>query len=77
MIRLPGGRKRSERLMKIHSFSNFTNTADNPLDEDGNEITAKKEPPAADETKPTYYAFIKELYFFQSGEIRLLKTGCY
>ncbi|KAI3666865.1 hypothetical protein L6452_41904 [Arctium lappa] len=39
--------------MKIHSFSNITNTADNPLDEDGNEIVAKKEPPAANETKPS------------------------
>ncbi|KAI3734847.1 hypothetical protein L6452_14327 [Arctium lappa] len=38
MIRLPGGRKRSERLMKKNSFSNYMNTADNPLDEDGNEI---------------------------------------
>ncbi|KAI3770130.1 hypothetical protein L6452_01252 [Arctium lappa] len=35
MIRLPGGRKRSERLIKKNSFSNYMNTADNPLDEDG------------------------------------------
>ncbi|KAI3667244.1 hypothetical protein L6452_42293 [Arctium lappa] len=42
MIRLPGGRKRSERLMKKNSFSNYMNTADNPLDEDGNEIKSMK-----------------------------------
>ncbi|KAI3757919.1 hypothetical protein L6452_05463 [Arctium lappa] len=38
MIRLASGRKRSERLMKKNTFSNFTNTSENPLDEDGNEI---------------------------------------
>ncbi|KAI3672981.1 hypothetical protein L6452_39086 [Arctium lappa] len=42
MIRLPGGRKRSERLMKKNSFSNYMNTTDNPLDEDGNEIKSMK-----------------------------------
>ncbi|KAI3771075.1 hypothetical protein L6452_02228 [Arctium lappa] len=41
MIRLPGGRKRSERLMKKNSFSNYMNTTENPLDEDGNEIKYK------------------------------------
>ncbi|KAI3735711.1 hypothetical protein L6452_15221 [Arctium lappa] len=41
MIRLPGGRKRSERLMKKNSFSNYMNTTENPLDEDGNEIKQK------------------------------------
>ncbi|KAI3718273.1 hypothetical protein L6452_19137 [Arctium lappa] len=41
MIRLPGGRKRSERLMKKNSFSNYKNTTENPLDKDGNEIRPK------------------------------------
>ncbi|KAJ9535943.1 hypothetical protein OSB04_un000897 [Centaurea solstitialis] len=43
MIRLAGGRKRSERLMKNNSFGNFTNTADNPICVDVHDNEIKEE----------------------------------